>query len=128
VIVNLGLDDLLTKTLRDVSCSDFTREYIRSVFSKPEPIKSSITLSFLEAKTQANFSSFQKIGDWSLFCLTLDLLPQHSAILENLGCKSYEACYFLLKKQWDVFGELAENMPKIADQAKLAMTVQLYSH
>ena len=125
MLVSVNLDEIIVNTLRDVNCSNLAKEYIRSVFKKPEPISDSIVLKFLDARSKSDFSLYQKIGDWSLFCLSFDFLPQDASVLQHIGAQSYHACFSLLKNEWQIFYELGSNIEKIPYQTKNSFALQM---
>ena len=78
--------------------------------------KESLTLKYIEAKENYNFSSYQSLGDWIMFCQIY--FPKHLNNAEEkyynaIAQTSYYNCYIMLKRQWKLFEELADLYPDI---------------
>lgn len=87
--------------------------------------KRSIVLTFDEAQQRGDFAAFQRIGDWVLWVSVVQ--PQHIVnvkdVAESFGRLSYYRCHRIMRGQWRVYEQLADELPYIvADvQCKLAM-------
>lgn len=85
--------------------------------------KDSLTLKYIEAKSNYSFSSYQSLGDWILFCQVY--FPKHLAGAEEryysaIAQTSYYNCYIMLKRQWKLFEELADLYPEIVKDLRVS--------
>lgn len=85
--------------------------------------KRSVILEFAEARTTGDFATFQRIGDWVLWVdiVMPDALVGTREAVESVGRQSYYTCHRILRGQWRVYEELADELPKIALSARRHM-------
>jgi len=80
----------------------------------------SIVLAFQDASLKGDFTSFQQIGDWVLWIDTI--MPEHldgnREAIESIGRMSYRSCNRILRGQWRIYEELADELPEIAKLAR----------
>ena len=124
------LDAWFADKLGTLNCREDTRAYVSGVLSKFHPNKDSLTndsivLAFNDAKLCGDFVAFQRIGDYVLWADSV--FPEHTAknkeLVVLLGRLSYYRCHHIMKKQWLVFEELADDLPRII----LDIRSQIYS-
>ena len=117
IIVN-DLNSWLNETLAPLACSREAVAYIVDVLANKHIVqKGSIVLAFAEAKTTGKFVSYQEIGDWSLF-LHSTFKPTHDDVQVTLARLSYYACYRMLRKEWKLYEELADQFPAYTEQIR----------
>ncbi len=118
----IKLDSWFAERLQTLNYGENTRAYVASVLAKFHPNKdiltnSSIVLSFNAAKLHGDFVAFQRIGDYVLWVDSI--FPQHinenKEIIELIGRMSYYRCHHIMRKQWLVFEELADEFPNIVN-------------
>jgi hypothetical protein len=118
--VNTGyknLNNFFDEILTELPCQTDTRAYIVGVFSKYRNAtydfsKDSITIEFARARDGQDFSRFQNLGDWIFFTGTFNPKALNNAskdYYQSIGRLSYYSCYNLIKKQWRLFEEMADN-------------------
>lgn len=124
--VIVGLDSWFADRLRHLKHKPETVAYVVSVLkslAKPKACddlsKRSIVLEFASARESGDFATFQRIGDWVLW---VDIvMPESLAgtreIVESVGRQSYYACHRILRGQWRIYEELADELPVIANSA-----------
>jgi hypothetical protein len=75
----------------------------------------SVGLAFGRANETGRFELYQDLADWILWSMTF--APEHHSGFEPLvfdvGRRSYEACWRILRGKWEVYSELAEEFPRI---------------
>ncbi len=82
----------------------------------------SIVLAFAEARSTGEFLKFQRIGDYVLWGLSF--APQSFEVPEvavDLGRLSYYTCWRLTDKQWVVYEELADDLPRLRIELRRSM-------
>lgn len=102
----------------DGKISEPTLSYVIQVMSsyglstENDLSKNSLVLAFLDAKTRFDFASFQRIGDWSLWALSILPKRENNDVIYDVGSMSYRMCHTIVKK-WDVYKHLSTNMHEI---------------
>lgn len=84
----------------------------------------SITILFSRAKEQNSFAMYQELGDWLLFTKTLFpkyLTGASSDYFDVVAQISYDRCYRIVNKRWDVFEELADRFPNVVEHLHSVM-------
>lgn len=72
----------------------------------------SLVMAFIDAQASGDFVKFQRLGDWTLWHMSC--APNiETAVVESMGRMSYEACHRILKRQWRVYEELANDLPTL---------------
>jgi hypothetical protein len=76
----------------------------------------SVTLAYESARAKRDFAELQRVGDWVLWVEAMcpDSLGHNHDIVENFGRLSYYACHDIMRGQWHVYAELANDLPVIA--------------
>jgi hypothetical protein len=114
------LDDWFAGRLEGLLCRADTKAYVTGVLSgfKPGDVLSdqSIVLAWHEARTKGDFVTFQRIGDWVLWAEAMQpaFNRENRAVVESIGRMSYYACHRIMRQQWLVYEELADDLPIIA--------------
>jgi len=123
-----NLNDFLSEVLTGLSsCSPNTRAYIISVLSKYKNSEfdlsnKSLTILYSDARSNMDFCTFQNIGDWIMFCETINPKSLRFASKDyynQLAKISYYNCYKLINKKWLLFEELSDNFAEITKEIKL---------
>ncbi len=114
------LDRWFADSLRDVPCRDDTRAYVVGVLtgfcgSAGDMSRESVVLAYADARRRGDFATFQRIGDWVLWIDAVhpSSIEDHLQVVESIGRMSYYACNHLVK-QWPLYEELADDLPRIA--------------
>jgi len=125
-VINENITFFFEKVLKNVNCQEDTKSYIIGIYEKYRtPVfdlsKDSITLSFIKAKENNNFSQYQNIGDWIFWAGTI--APNHlknasKDYYVDIAKKCYNQCYIIINKKWKLFLELSERFEKIEDEVK----------
>jgi hypothetical protein len=121
-----SIADFFTESLADLKCQDDTRAYIISIFAKfknssDDLSKCSLTLRLAQAHEKQNFSIYQNIGDYLFFVNSI--APQYLTgasqdYYDSLASVSYYSCYNLIKRQWHLYYELANEFTPLYKQAR----------
>lgn len=121
-----SLNEFFDAALEDLTCDPKTRSYIVGVFTKYGKTafdlpNESITLTFFQAKQRQDFATYQSLGDWVFF--TRAAFPEHLASASDdyyltVGQISYWSCYRLIKRQWQLFEELADDFARLESEAR----------
>jgi hypothetical protein len=122
-----GLDAWFGERLHSLRFRPETMAYVAGVLKtlahpREEDVfaKRSVILAYQDARLTGDFAEFQRIGDWVLWVDVI--LPQHldgkRDAVEAIGRLSYYTCHRLLKGQWRVYEELADELPAIAHFAR----------
>jgi hypothetical protein len=102
-----------------------TPAYIISTLKKYIHVKhdisdKSIVLMWFDANEKSDFSTYQDIGDWVFFSSIY--LPQSIKCSKDfylsIGKSSYYKCYRLLKHQWPLYEEMADNLERLVEETK----------
>ncbi len=122
------LNDWFDEKLTNVSCSRDTKAYIVGVLAKYKSVqddmsKTSVVLSFVQAKQSGRFESYQRLGDWVLFISSVHpaAMQEHTSIIQDVGMKSYVACHNMMMKKWPVYEELAIKLPLLSHEIENAL-------
>lgn len=113
------LDSWFIDALSDLTCSEDAKAYIVGVLSKSAALdidigKESVVLAYIDAKEKYSFSSFQKLGDWSLWINSM-YVPKDAGVVQTFGRLSYYTCHRMTKGKWKVYEELADELPTIVN-------------
>ena len=122
-----SLDVWITSRLTGLQCTPETTAYVAGVLKALcRPVgddvfaKRSIVLAFAEARLTGDFVAYQRIGDWVLW--TDVVLPtsieRDREVVESIGRASYYSCFKILRGQWRVYEELADELPTIAAKVR----------
>jgi hypothetical protein len=111
----------LSDNLKHLNYRVETIAYIIDVLSSPNINLSdeSITLSYFNALDNSKFKNFQQIGDWLLFAQSIFpkfLKNAPSSYYNAIAQLSYYKCYKILRGQWLLYEELADNFPNITNK------------
>lgn len=95
-----------------------TKAYITSVLHRYVHAADDLSdksVVLLYANAGHDFDTYQMIGDWVLWVGTFhpSVLDVHRSVYLTLGRMSYDKCYKLLHRQWVLYEELADQLPKI---------------
>lgn len=120
------LNDWFSSKLASLRCKDETRAYVISVMvdfqsTNTAPVfqNSSFVLEYSDAVKKYEFSRLQSIGDSALFLLSIEPQREHNAVISDIGMRSYDACDKLLKREWEIFGELSNKLNVISRDVNL---------
>lgn len=121
-----NLNTFFSEKLERLNCNEDTKAYIVNALAKyksssEDYSKDSITIKYAEAKLMQDFQMFDNIGTWILYCGII--YPEHLNNVSidyyyNIGQSSFYSCYVLLKRKWQLYYDLAENLPKISITAR----------
>lgn len=117
-----NLERWFDETLKETGYKPDTRAYIIGVLlkhrssSELDLSKKSIVLEYKLAIERSDFSTHQRIGDWALWTSTFFPTEDRSRLelTQSFGRLSYYACNRILRGQWRVYEELADELPVIA--------------
>jgi len=119
------LDRWFADRLQGLTYAPETLAYVAGVLSRRSWVdadmsRESVVLAFQDAVMKGDFEEFQRIGDWVLFIDTIH--PTHfdgvREAVESIGRNSYYSCHRILRGQWRVYEELADQLPHIARHAR----------
>jgi len=128
VVSKLG--DWFSTKLQCIQYHDDTKAYVVGVLSKYKKIdekedlsNSSIILEYVYASETSSFASYQKIGDWVLWCSVLhpEHIKDYRRLILNTGQMSYYSCYKIMNKSWPVYENLADSLPVIVNDVRTAL-------
>lgn len=120
-----SIEKYFEELFKDLNCESSTKAYIVSIFSKyknssEDLSKDSITLLFAQGRAKQDFYLFQKIGDWTLFYNVYN--NQHNLnYYRIIGQLSYNHCYKLINKKWQLFEELSDNFEFLEKEVRKKM-------
>lgn len=123
----VGLDSWFAERLRGMRRQPETVAYVAGVLkslAKPRELDDlsdrSVILEFASARETGDFATFQRIGDWVLWVNIVmpESLAGHREAVESVGRQSYYTCHRILRGQWRVYEELADDLPTIARSAR----------
>lgn len=111
--------DHFVEMVNPLTVRETTKAYLVGLFLELTKVQGfrqdSIVLAYAGACATGRFEKFQELGDWSLW--TMAFFPKYhagnQAIVIDLGRRSYDTCWRLLRGQWDVYAELSELFPVI---------------
>jgi hypothetical protein len=122
------LDRWFAARLEPLRCGTDTKAYVTGVLSgiKADDLfgqRDSIVLAFHEAKMTGDFVEFQRIGDWVLWVDSMHpaFIADHHDVIESIGRMSYYACHRIMRGQWRLYEELADDLPAIVYQVRKAV-------
>lgn len=126
LVTGVGLDAWFADRLQGLNCTPETVAYVVGVLGKrhwddgDNMSRQSVVLAFNHATFINDFAGFQRIGDWVLFADAVfpETLEQNRLVTVSLGRRAYSRCYQLLKGQWRVYEELADDLPLIAAKVR----------
>lgn len=113
------LDRWFASRLEPLKFGADTKAYVTGVLSRLQVndmlVHDSIVLAFDDARRTGGFAEFQRIGDWVLWVDALhpSFIAEHHEVVESIGRLSYYACHRLMRGQWPVYEELADQFPAI---------------
>lgn len=114
-----GLKDFLDETIKIPDCEEKTRSYIISIFASTsldrDFTNESLTFALKEAHDSMGFKGFKELGDYLFF--TKSMFPESLKgadpdYYDSIARTSYYRCFLLLKRQWLLYEELADQFPK----------------
>ena len=114
--------------ISNVPHSNEAKAYVVGVYSRfiitsdGDLSKDAIVTRFSAARTSGNFAEFQRIGDWILWVDTF--CPEsirNRELIESIGRLSYYTCHRIMLGRWKVYEELADNLPKLVIDARIAL-------
>lgn len=106
--------------LDGLRCREDTRAYVTGVLigfcPEGDMSRESVVLAYAEARTRGNFAAFQRIGDWVLWVDAINpaYIRENREVVESIGRLSYYTCHRIMRRQWHVYEELADELPRIA--------------
>lgn len=113
--------DWFVQVVNPLSVRETTKAYVVGVFvsllrSQEFQINSTV-LAYAHACATGRFERFQELGDWILWSMAF--VPGshagHESIVMDVGRRSYETCWRLLRGKWDLYAELADEFPTIIE-------------
>lgn len=115
------LDEWFDKSLARLTCSRDARAYIAGVLAKYKRVeddmsRTSIVMSFAQARESGRFDDFQRIGDWVLFVSSVHprSLQGHAQVTHDIGAQAYVACSRIMMGKWPVYDELSQRLPSLS--------------
>jgi hypothetical protein len=80
----------------------------------------SIILEFRQAMMTYDFVQYQRLGDWILWVdvMTPEYFAENRNMIDNIARLSYSACYNMMHGKWQVYAELADGLPVIAQRVR----------
>ena len=122
-----GLDAWFTERLQGLNYRPETVAYVAGVLKAQSSPKNaacmagkSVVLAYADARQAGDFLQFQRIGDWVLFVdiVLPDSLKNEREAVETIGRLSYLACYRMLRYKWQLYEELADQLPVLAQHVR----------
>lgn len=111
------LDEWFAYQLSDLRCGRETRAYVVNVLAGhiDDMSHESVVLAYHDAALTGNFATFQRIGDWSLWVSAIHPHQNQGQrdLVETFGRLSYFACHRIMRGQWRLYEELADELPAI---------------
>jgi hypothetical protein len=131
LITCVSLEDWFTAQLKNLKASTDAKAYLVSLFSSMKNTKQdmsdkSIVLSFADARINRDFAGLQRIGDWTIF--SLSLTPQalkEKKLVIDMARISYYSCWKMTSCTWKVYEELADELPRIGDDCYSLINITL---
>lgn len=122
-----SLDTWFAERLSLIECSREAAAYVGGVLRtqahpRSEDVLSdrSMVLAYRDASLAGDFAAFQRVGDWVLWAETF--VPRSIdglAAFDRFGRLAYLRCHSLMHGKWQVYEELATDLPRIVAQARL---------
>jgi hypothetical protein len=125
-----GLDAWFAERLQGLRYRPETLAYVGGVLktlshprAEDDLSKQSIVLAYAAARKNGDFATFQRLGDWVLW---VDMIFPESIegsreAIESIGRLSYYACHRIMRGQWVVYEELADELPRIAARVRRSL-------
>lgn len=114
------LDDWFAERLQDLRCREDTRAYVTGVLAgfrlDGDMSRQSVVLAYADAREKGDFAAFQRIGDWVLWVDAMHphFIKDNREVIETIGRLSYYTCHRIMQRQWVLYEELADDLPRIA--------------
>lgn len=125
-----GLDSWFAERLQGLHYRPETIAYVAGVLkaqANPRPEEcmagKSVVLAFAEARERGDFAEYQRIGDWVLFVNVVlpESIEHEREAVTTIGQLSYYSCYRLIHYKWDLYEELADELPSLALHVRLKL-------
>jgi hypothetical protein len=121
----ISVNDYFKEELKHLNCSEETRAYIISIFSKyrfnnNDLSKQSITVEYSIAKLENNFNRLQNLGDWLFYTNTLypeSLRHASKDYYHSVGQMSYYSCYKIVR-DWRLYEQLADRFIELSNSSR----------
>lgn len=111
------LDEWFARQLIDLRCGREARAYVVGVLAGriDDMSHESVVLAYRDAALTGDFATFQRIGDWTLWVSAFAPHPLKGQrdLVERFGRLSYYSCYRIMRGQWRLYEELADELPAI---------------
>ena len=123
MVIVCDLGSWFEEAFSGVPCSPEARAYVVSVFKQyglrndTDLSKRSVVLEYVEAVSRSDFETYRRLGDWVMWRTTVLPDKETFELEQTFGRLSYLACDRILRKQWHLYEELADEMPRITLQA-----------
>lgn len=125
MLVVSGLDAWFAERLKDTGLRVETTAYVTGVLSRrrweaADMSNESIVQAFQNARSTGGFAAYQRIGDWVLFVSTVmpNAMRTEQEAIQTIGQLAYLSCYRLINRKWDVYEELADQLPLVARRVR----------
>lgn len=124
MILNQDQNKFFYKLVEPLSVREPTKSYLVGIFLQLIKFEisqeKSIVLAYAHACATGRFEQFQSLGDWTTWTMIFvpSLHKENEKIVIELGRKSYETCWRILRGEWDLYAELAENLPLIVESTR----------
>ena len=122
------LDRWFASRLEPLSFGVDTKAYVTGVLSRLKTADifgphDSIVLAFHDARVKGDFAAFQRLGDWVLWVDAMhpEFIADHHEVIESIGRMSYYACHRIMRGEWRVYEELADQLPSIVQGVRRQM-------
>lgn len=118
-----GLDAWFAERLQGLNYRPETVAYVAGVLKAQANPKMhecmagrSIVLAYIDAKEKGDFVEYQRIGDWVLFVNVIlpESIQHEREAVTTIGRLSYYSCHRLIRYKWDLYEELADELPSLA--------------
>lgn len=120
LVVPDRLDRWFAERLQGLRCRDDTRAYVTGLLAGfhagGDMSRDSVVLAFRDAQVKGDFAAFQRIGDWVLWVDAVNptSINDYRQVAESFGRQAYYACHRIMRGQWHLYEELADDLPRIA--------------
>ncbi len=125
-IIHKNISGFFDELLANLNCQPDTRAYIVSIYGKYKTAdfdlsQCSIGLQFCQAREKQDFLTYQNIGDWIFYAISM--APEHLKFASedyyiSIARLSYYSCYKITKKQWKCYEQLADDFIDLEEQVK----------
>ena len=77
-------------------------------------------MAFNSARETNQFEAYKQVGDWVLWFGTFcpERMNSFRQVYESCGRLSYAACHRILRGQWPLYEELADELPIIVNNTR----------